>query len=264
MLNFTASLELGITVRDSVPVGARGSAAIAVSIMGHDLHFSVRVGLNESAVAMAQTITAPFLNIGLEASDGDGSDNQLPGVPKAAPATASTSAASSGASAAAAVATISPSAGPATMSSSLIVAPVAAAPIAAHTVTPSEAPATAPAPVVPPPPNFIAPPYHINAVPVKKIKPDEQNPNSILLLLIPAGKVLDDTKSRFVTQNGFYAVPPPDLASSTNVINDYSWVIPAQNPTSLKVWHYDSEYSTWNDAVTPGMAFSWKTKWNSI
>ena len=68
-LNFTASLEVGITLTDLA--GARGTATLAIGIMGHDLHFGIRVGINDGAVDHALSITERFLHIGLEAEDVD-------------------------------------------------------------------------------------------------------------------------------------------------------------------------------------------------
>jgi len=66
-LNFTASLEVGILLTPDA--GARGTATVAISVMGHDLHFNVHVGLNEGAVNTALGFTNKFLHIGLESQD---------------------------------------------------------------------------------------------------------------------------------------------------------------------------------------------------
>lgn len=79
-LNFTASLEVGITLTNLL--GLHGTATIGLQIMGHSLNFDVRVGLNDAAVDKARRITEPFLHIGLEAEEVE----PVPGTGAAVPA----------------------------------------------------------------------------------------------------------------------------------------------------------------------------------
>jgi hypothetical protein len=65
----TAAIQVGITFKADFPMGVRGTATIALSIMGHGLQFNVCVGINDQAVSFAQGITQRFLNVGLEATD---------------------------------------------------------------------------------------------------------------------------------------------------------------------------------------------------
>jgi hypothetical protein len=76
-INFTAALEVGITLEPDA--GARGTATVAISVMGHDLHFGIRVGLNDRAVDKANDKTKRFLQVGLEAEDVE----PIPGTQKA-------------------------------------------------------------------------------------------------------------------------------------------------------------------------------------
>lgn len=66
-IGFTAGLELGLDGLTNP--GLRGSGTLFISTMGHNLQVNVKLGLNERAVQTALTRTAPFLNLGLEASD---------------------------------------------------------------------------------------------------------------------------------------------------------------------------------------------------
>ncbi len=74
-ITFTALLEVGITFNDLV--GARGTGTVSLRIMGHNLHFSIHVGLNEGAVDRALQLTNKFLQIGLEATEVE----PIPGTP---------------------------------------------------------------------------------------------------------------------------------------------------------------------------------------
>lgn len=76
-ITFTALLEVGITFNDLV--GARGTGTVSLRIMGHNLHFSIHVGLNEKAVDRALQLTNKFLTIGLEATEVE----PIPGTPGA-------------------------------------------------------------------------------------------------------------------------------------------------------------------------------------
>jgi hypothetical protein len=73
-IGFTAGLEVGVHGRD---VGLRGRGTVSLSVMGHSLQFSVRLGVNEGAVTAARLATEKYLHIGLEATD---VETVLPGV----------------------------------------------------------------------------------------------------------------------------------------------------------------------------------------
>lgn len=69
MLNFTASLELGIVGISASGIGLRGSGHLAVAVMGHRFAIGVNLGINEGAVNTALQRTRHVLNLGLEASE---------------------------------------------------------------------------------------------------------------------------------------------------------------------------------------------------
>lgn len=77
-VNFTASVEVGYLPKspaDAIPgvalmnLGVRGSATLALGIMGHSIHFSIKVGWEEGRVETAYNITRHVLNMGLEAEE---------------------------------------------------------------------------------------------------------------------------------------------------------------------------------------------------
>jgi hypothetical protein len=74
-INLTAFLEVGVTARNLL--GVRGTATVALRIMGRSLHFNVRVGINDQAVDQAFRITSQYLKMGLEAEDVEA----VPGAP---------------------------------------------------------------------------------------------------------------------------------------------------------------------------------------
>lgn len=69
MLDFTASLELGLVGVSPGGIGLRGAGHLAVAVMGHRFAISVRLGANESAVSTALQRTQHVLNLGLDASE---------------------------------------------------------------------------------------------------------------------------------------------------------------------------------------------------
>jgi hypothetical protein len=74
-INFTAGLEFAFNgVKDA---GLRGSGTLAISAMGHQLQFNVRLSSNPDAVTQARARTEKYLNLGLEATEVEAT---LPGV----------------------------------------------------------------------------------------------------------------------------------------------------------------------------------------
>ncbi|QYO63988.1 hypothetical protein [Leptolyngbya sp. 7M] len=74
-INFTAGLEFAFNgVNDA---GLRGSGTLAISAMGHQLQFNVRLSSNPDAVTQARARTEKYLNLGLEATEVEAT---LPGV----------------------------------------------------------------------------------------------------------------------------------------------------------------------------------------
>lgn len=69
MLNFTASLELGIVGVSPSGVGLRGSGHLSVSVMGHNFAIGVNLGINAGAVQTALDRTRHVLNLGLDAAE---------------------------------------------------------------------------------------------------------------------------------------------------------------------------------------------------
>lgn len=66
-LAFSALLEVGAQLT-ALP-GCRGTADVSLRLMGRGLHFHVHVGINESTVNRALSITESFLKVGLEATE---------------------------------------------------------------------------------------------------------------------------------------------------------------------------------------------------
>ncbi|NJL47091.1 MAG: hypothetical protein HC929_05765 [Leptolyngbyaceae cyanobacterium SM2_5_2] len=66
-IGFTAGLELGLDGLTNA--GLRGSGTLFISAMGRNFQVNVKLGINEGAVQTALDRTAPFLNVGLEASE---------------------------------------------------------------------------------------------------------------------------------------------------------------------------------------------------
>jgi hypothetical protein len=79
-IDFTAGLEVGFVGLSPSGVGLRGHGTLSVAVMGHRLHLSVKVGLNEGAVAIARARTEKYLHVGLEATEVEA----IPGVDGAA------------------------------------------------------------------------------------------------------------------------------------------------------------------------------------
>lgn len=74
-INFTAGLEFAFNgVKDA---GLRGSGTLAISAMGHQLQFNVRLSSNPDAVTQARARTEKYLNLGLEATE---VESTLPGI----------------------------------------------------------------------------------------------------------------------------------------------------------------------------------------
>ncbi|MEM8671192.1 MAG: hypothetical protein AAGG48_26960 [Planctomycetota bacterium] len=76
-VNFTASVEVGITIDKAL--GLRGHATLGIGIMGHDIQFGIAIVFNDDAVVDALDRTREFLNIGLEAEEVE----QIPGTKQA-------------------------------------------------------------------------------------------------------------------------------------------------------------------------------------
>ncbi len=88
-LTLTASLEVGLVGVPIPAIGLRGRGTVAVSVMGHSLGFSVKIGFQESNVTNAFNLTSRFLNVGLEATDVEPvPGTQTAGVSLPAPAAA--------------------------------------------------------------------------------------------------------------------------------------------------------------------------------
>ncbi len=78
-IGFTAGLEVGLLGVSSF--GVRGTGTVFLKVMGRKLHLSIKIGVNESAVAGAFNRTQKYLNIGLEATEVEG----VPGVGRQTP-----------------------------------------------------------------------------------------------------------------------------------------------------------------------------------
>lgn len=76
-ITFAFGIEIGI-VGLRANLGMRGSGTVSTKIVGKRVHFDVNVEVNKDAVIAARNITERFLDLGLEATDVQGS---IPGVP---------------------------------------------------------------------------------------------------------------------------------------------------------------------------------------
>lgn len=74
-IGFTAGLEVGFALNPA-DRGIRGTGTLSISAMGHSLHVSVKLAINEQAVEKALAVTKEVMNLGLEATDVEG----VPGV----------------------------------------------------------------------------------------------------------------------------------------------------------------------------------------
>ncbi|UCE05693.1 MAG: hypothetical protein JSW07_19195, partial [bacterium] len=75
-VGFTAGLEIGLNGVPLPDAGLRGTGTVSLSVMGHSMHLSVKLGVNESAVTEAYNKTEKFLHVGLEATDVE----SMPGI----------------------------------------------------------------------------------------------------------------------------------------------------------------------------------------
>lgn len=77
-LSFTAAVETGVLL-DSIPniPAMSGHATLSLDIMGHGVHFDIRVETQKDKLQKAIDITSRFMNVGLEAEEVE----PVPGVP---------------------------------------------------------------------------------------------------------------------------------------------------------------------------------------
>ncbi|MBZ0283172.1 MAG: hypothetical protein K8L97_20720 [Anaerolineae bacterium] len=74
-IGFTTGMEVGFGLNPA-DRGIRGTGTLSISAMGHSLHVSVKLAINEGAVEKALAVTKEVMNLGLEATDVEG----VPGV----------------------------------------------------------------------------------------------------------------------------------------------------------------------------------------
>jgi hypothetical protein len=226
-VNFTASLEVGVTA--GALVGARGSAAISLSIMGRDLQFKIHIGLNERAVSEAFDITQQYLNIGLEATEVE----PIPGTTAASRQLALNSAAP--------VLSVDAAEGVANATSLLDATPTGAA--AADDNADAEDVAAV---------EFITPHYTIYVIPFG----EERS----YFVLFP------NEKDEGETGEGFLPVPPEE-AILKQVEADFEWSGILTTGENYVLKHFDpqaaDEARPWKDVVpeAPRKSFAWKANW---
>jgi len=197
-VNFTASVEVGILLTPAL--GVRGTATLGLNVMGHDLHFAIRVAFAEGAVTKAYELTSKFLNVGLEAGDVEA----IPGVPDNARLSRSAS----------------PPLIPAGLAPGWPLSSLAAPLGPAFVPRLAQHNALAHGPDA-----FETPTYRVLTWRLGKFA---------YLLLVPGGEVLDPRRAQRTVprERGFLPVPPTNPATVTN---DYelTWTIPA-NVTVLQ------------------------------
>jgi hypothetical protein len=70
-IGITARLELGINGVSASQMGLRGSATVSVGMMGYSIQLDIDFKHQEEQVQLAYDLTAPYLKLGLEATDAD-------------------------------------------------------------------------------------------------------------------------------------------------------------------------------------------------
>lgn len=228
-VGFTAGLEFGISGIKTP--GLRGTGTLFIAAMGRRLQVSVKLGLNEAAVQTALDRTAPFLNVGLEATD---ADRSIPGVSATQTSRqirASRSALSSRA----------------LSSSDLVMAAISARRVERLVERAAVmAIATAPEGV------FSLPDYDIFVM----RQPDSDGWGYFVLL--PRAEVNPEQSG--IEANGFLPVPPTDPASVTA---DFVLRIPAESlSANFVLQHFRPEAGSWV-APTDTSSIDWKVKWDA-
>ena len=218
----TASVQVGLILHPNY-AGIRGSATVALNIMGHGLHFGISIGVFPDVVDTARAITQQYLNIGLEATDVQPIPGEPPTLGDAAPGGAA----------------------PAPMAA-IIMAP-AAVPAkkwaaAGARVAPGTPPRATP---LTPAAAFITPNYTIVSVPPKAGQTDHY------FALIPSATPRNAGDTRL----GFVPPPPND---GLNPTADFRWTLPAA-VAHLK--RFDHASNTFVDASTSAV-LSWTAGWD--
>jgi hypothetical protein len=232
----TASVQVGLLLHSNF-AGIRGSATVALNIMGHGLHFGISIGVFPDVVDTARSITQQFLNIGLEATD----VQPIPGEPP----TLGDAAAAAAPGAHALVA--------APLVAAPVVVPAAAAagglksvakiwPGALGEVVPGTPPRITP---LTPVAAFITPNYIVFSVPPKAGQTDH------FFALIPSAT----PRAAGDTRLGFVPPPPNDALTPTA---DFQWTLPGA-VANLK--HFDHASNTFAD-VSASATLSWTAAWD--
>lgn len=235
-IGFTAGLEIGF---DGITnPGLRGSGTLFISAMGRRFHVSVRVGINEGAVQNALDRTAPFLDVGLEATD---VDRSIPGVAATQNSSAATSAPRLANAAPGGERTFSAAAvAPGTPTVSAVSAFDAGT---AFTIQMQD--------------GFNAPDYDIFVV----YQPDSDGWRYFVLL--PRGEAFHaGVKQNQIEQPGFLPVPPAKQSdnSRTAVENDFTLRLPVlDNGVEIEQFlPVANSWTAWTDESR-----SWQANWNT-
>lgn len=244
-IGFTAGLEVGLAGLTPDKWGLRGDGTLALSVMGHDLHIHVHLGLGEDNVQTAFNRTSRFLSIGLEATDVE----KVPGV-DAAPQTLNANGNQPSLLAPPAPA---PSLEP-TAPDGAAVADMTVAPVSAPTDKPSATTTLAAEVVVR---EFHLPDYSIFVV----RQPDAEGFSYFVLL--PQGKRLGQD-GVLKPEQGFLPAPPKNEMVLNQITSDFDVQFPASSD-SFELQQFIPVAGEW---VAPAKAdgkfhANWKVNWKA-
>lgn len=244
-IGFTAGLEVGLAGLTPDKWGLRGDGTLALSVMGHDLHIHVHLGLGEGNVQTAFNRTSRFLSIGLEATDVE----KVPGV-DAAPQTLNANGNQPSLLAPPAPA---PSLGP-TAPDGAAVVDTSVAPVVMPTAKPS-APTTLAADVGVR--EFHLPDYSIFVV----RQPDADGFSYFVLL--PQGKHIG-SDGVLKPEQGFLPAPPKNEVVLNQITSDFDLQFPASSD-SFELQQFIPAEGMWvARSKTDGKFHSnWKVNWKA-
>ncbi|HHP7243135.1 MAG TPA: hypothetical protein ACFE0H_00470, partial [Elainellaceae cyanobacterium] len=227
-IGFTAGLELGIDGLTNP--GLRGSGTLLIAAMGRRLQVSVKLGANESAVQTALNRTAPFLDLGLEATD---VDRSIPGV----------SSAPDNAPARVAASRTRPVAAPGRRPPAVL---ASRSVIAARTTTLFRA-------TTEPPEAFRSPHYDIFVI--RQADDDGWG----YFVLLPRGEATEDSDNTTIEDLGFLPAPPnPDIA----VTSDFIFDIRGDRPDDFVLEHFRPLTDVWEAFSSD--APDWRVDWDAV
>lgn len=229
-IGFTAGLEVGFDGLTNP--GLRGSGTLFIEAMGRRLQVSVKLGFNEGAVQNALDRTAPFLNVGLEATD---VDRSIPGVAATQESRRLRSLARRGLVSRSVTRTVSVAATGEVVSMEVVAERVVATELRALAVG-----------------TFHAPHYDLFVI----RRPDDDRWGYFVLL--PRAEATDDVIS--FEELGFLPVPP----AVDTIESDFVLKIPANSlPTNFELQQFQPVTGQW---ITPddSSSIAWNVKWDAV